>query len=246
MDPLNDDIIHLILNLLDDKDWINFQMTCQRIYHIPSFYERYQRSKKYLDYYLQSHRALLDGGCPNCVIEHPDYLVKCQFCPNGIEKIMCKECCYRCKSCGKIFCDNCFDNSKNYCINCGFVIESCLNCQDEFVCNKSGKYFHEGCHYDCGNCGNCGEHTFCTANNCVREGCHSCMINCDKCKQEYCNDCIGSHACKKCDDCTSLRECDNCYKEYCENCDIHTCYSNRSDWRMGRYPYFIDPTFSLY
>lgn len=98
---LNNDILSIILNLLDDNDWMNFRLTCRNIYYLPTYQELCQRLLKY----------------------HYKYKGRCKKCGDRITKGIHCVVCY-----GKDICRWCIKEEENCCLDDNMILQ-CDNCE---------------------------------------------------------------------------------------------------------------------
>lgn len=158
---LNDDILSIIFNLLDDKDWLNLRLTCRRLDQVPTRFEKIMRE---LNYYKEmAFRKKNCKGCYNChkcICDDEPY--KCEGCG----KIGCRYCIKECRKCPSKKCNFIknieeFYNIRGrkltkclsyYCQECIGTTKSdeCRKCQNIYIrCNKCPKTVL------CSTCGAC-------------------------------------------------------------------------------------------
>lgn len=147
---LNDDILRIILNLLDDKDWINFRMTCQRIYYLPTNKDKLDRAAKIAQHYYHIIRNFKKEGFELCscgsriaedwnrnyygttfnldeVSDNKDGCEDMRRCSN-CQIIICDECSHGWETCvpGSCICQKCFIGDRSLCQVCTKGIVTCV------------------------------------------------------------------------------------------------------------------------
>lgn len=121
---LNNYILANILDLLDDVDWMNFRLTCKRIYYLPTFSDMNRRLMKYIfqSRCKECHRCLTcvtkpmftSGYCWDCTKDYCYHCVKAHY-----GSALCA--CYKC---GKVYCSK--HNHMKFYRGCHHRI--CLSC----------------------------------------------------------------------------------------------------------------------
>lgn len=121
VDDLPPEIIALILNKLNNKDWYHFRLTCRKVYSVPTYKDKYKRlliahKKLEMDFLNEILEIHLDNHCNQC-----KSCKKCMCSPNYNNEMRCQVC--RC-----LFCANCHSGDK-------YNIFVCSDCQGFYPLN---------------------------------------------------------------------------------------------------------------
>lgn len=178
---LNNDIIYHVLDLLDDKDRINFRMTCREYYYLQLSFKEIDAIRRKAAYCYQEvgklrhkvnklERILLgDENCSGCTRPLAKSGIICDVCDTricgacyAIECDKYKECAI-CHTYSATVCDNCLWDKKSPLVMC-----SATRNFDEWLC--------EECRIIC--------------NQCRSPFCPKCAVTCKGCQSSYCDVCI--------------------------------------------------------
>lgn len=124
---LDDDILQCIMDKLGYIDWINFRSTCKRMHNLPTDKDKYERTKRCLEYILD----LYQGPVTGVYAYHEGVKLRCNYCQR-FHKTFIKSF-TKCWYCQRIYCwwgctKMVTDVDDGICDNCGIIV--CHDCHN--------------------------------------------------------------------------------------------------------------------